>query len=165
MTGHLNQRLRTCAEQSEMGLNFADTPQACREAAAALNAVARANAATHDCYKDFDADAPDTIKDRNGEVVLAACRRCGRGEAQLEDEPCPALAEDAARWRALLNTARIRLLGAANLERDPRNWVHVGLELWSTYPGYTEQDYDRRPRAVEALVALTDDVMGRERRT
>lgn len=29
-------RLETCADQSEMGLNFAGTPQACREAASIL---------------------------------------------------------------------------------------------------------------------------------
>lgn len=44
----------------------------------------------HDLYKTGDADAPDAIKDRNGDIVLAACRKCGRGEAQLE-EPCISL--------------------------------------------------------------------------
>ena len=41
----------------------------------------------HDCYVDGDADAPDVIKDNNGEVVLDLCKRCGRGEVEL-DEPC-----------------------------------------------------------------------------
>ncbi len=41
----------------------------------------------HDIYKTGDPDAPDVIKDRNGEVVLSLCRRCGRGECEL-DEPC-----------------------------------------------------------------------------
>lgn len=45
---------------------------------------------THVLYKTGDADAPDAIKDRNGEVVLANCRLCGRGEAQLS-EPCDGL--------------------------------------------------------------------------
>lgn len=41
----------------------------------------------HDLYKNGDADAPDCIKDSNGEVVLGLCRVCGRGEIELK-EPC-----------------------------------------------------------------------------
>lgn len=41
----------------------------------------------HDLYKDGDPDAPDSIKDRNGEVVLGLCKACGRGEIELS-EPC-----------------------------------------------------------------------------
>jgi hypothetical protein len=41
----------------------------------------------HVLYKTGDADAPDVIKDRNGEVVLGLCRVCGRGEIELE-HPC-----------------------------------------------------------------------------
>lgn len=43
----------------------------------------------HDLYKTGDADAPNVIKDRNGEVVLGLCRRCGQAEADLEPM-CPA---------------------------------------------------------------------------
>lgn len=43
----------------------------------------------HDLYKTGDADAPDVIRDRNGEVVLAMCRRCGKGEIELK-QPCVA---------------------------------------------------------------------------
>ena len=39
--------------------------------------------AHHDLYKTGDKDAPDIIKDRNGEVVLELCRRCNLGEAEL----------------------------------------------------------------------------------
>lgn len=38
----------------------------------------------HILYKTGDKDAPDSIKDDNGEVVLGLCRVCGRGECQLE---------------------------------------------------------------------------------
>jgi hypothetical protein len=37
----------------------------------------------HNIYETGDHDAPEAIKDRNGEVVLGLCRRCGRGEADL----------------------------------------------------------------------------------
>lgn len=39
---------------------------------------------SHDLYETGDADAPEAIKDRNGEVTLGLCRRCGQGEADLE---------------------------------------------------------------------------------
>lgn len=41
----------------------------------------------HELYKTGDADAPDAIKDRNGEVVLAQCRKCGKAEIQLDESP------------------------------------------------------------------------------
>jgi hypothetical protein len=41
----------------------------------------------HDLYRTGDPDAPDSIKDGNGEVALGLCRVCGKGEAELE-EPC-----------------------------------------------------------------------------
>lgn len=47
------------------------------------------NNASHELYEIGDNDAPDYIKDRNGEVVLGFCRKCGRGEIELI-EPCEA---------------------------------------------------------------------------
>lgn len=41
----------------------------------------------HNLYREGDPGAPDSIKDRNGEIVLGLCKRCGRGEAELT-EPC-----------------------------------------------------------------------------
>lgn len=41
----------------------------------------------HVLYKREDPDVPDTIKDRNGDIVLGLCRICGKGEAELV-EPC-----------------------------------------------------------------------------
>lgn len=45
------------------------------------------NSPTHVLFKTCDNDAPDCIKDRNGEVVLGLCRLCNRGEIELS-EPC-----------------------------------------------------------------------------
>lgn len=43
--------------------------------------------ADHDLYTNADADKPSAICDRNGDVVLRLCKRCHRGEIELE-EPC-----------------------------------------------------------------------------
>ena len=42
----------------------------------------------HALYTTLDADRPDAICDRNGEVVLAKCRVCGGAEAALPTD-CP----------------------------------------------------------------------------
>lgn len=39
----------------------------------------------HDLYKTGDDDVPTSIMDRNGEVVLKMCRRCGLAENELDD--------------------------------------------------------------------------------
>jgi hypothetical protein len=41
----------------------------------------------HLLYGRYDRDAPDQIRDNNGEVCLGLCRRCGRAESELS-EPC-----------------------------------------------------------------------------
>jgi hypothetical protein len=47
----------------------------------------------HDLYKTGDDDAPDVIKDWNGEVVLALCRRCHKAEIDLVLR-CQPIAQD-----------------------------------------------------------------------
>ncbi len=38
----------------------------------------------HELYMTGDADAPECIKDRDGHVVLDLCRKCNRGESELD---------------------------------------------------------------------------------
>lgn len=42
----------------------------------------------HVLYTNADADAPDAIKDRHGDVVLGLCKVCGQAEGDLEKQ-CP----------------------------------------------------------------------------
>lgn len=42
----------------------------------------------HTLYVTGDSDAPEQIKDRNGEVVLAQCRVCGAAEIELDLKEC-----------------------------------------------------------------------------
>ena len=42
----------------------------------------------HDLWQDGDKDIPSSITDRNGQVTLGLCKRCGQGEADLEYD-CP----------------------------------------------------------------------------
>lgn len=43
-------------------------------------------------------------------------------------------ARDAARWRAFLGSARIRMLGSAGLKEPmPNNYAHLGMEIWTAY--------------------------------
>jgi hypothetical protein len=51
--------------------------------------------ADHMLYEQGDSDAPEIIKDANGDIVLSLCKRCGKGESELEgpckpaEPPCP----------------------------------------------------------------------------
>ena len=58
----------------------------------------------HELYKTGDADAPSQLLDRNGEVVLAQCRRCGCGEIELS-QPC--LPQEVAQKNLEANDARV----------------------------------------------------------
>jgi hypothetical protein len=52
--------------------------------------------------------------------------------------------QDAANWRALLGSARIRSLGSAGLTTPlPNNYGHMGLELWTTYQMPDGFDYEK----------------------
>ena len=42
----------------------------------------------HDLYITGDKDAPETIKDRNGEVVLQLCKVCSKAESELRNSKC-----------------------------------------------------------------------------
>lgn len=44
----------------------------------------------HVLYENCDDDAPSSIKDGNGDIVLGLCRICGAGEIELEQQ-CPPL--------------------------------------------------------------------------
>jgi hypothetical protein len=46
----------------------------------------------HALYTNADMDKPRAILDRNGEVVLGLCKRCGKAEVELS-EPCVQQAE------------------------------------------------------------------------
>lgn len=59
----------------------------------------------HELYTDADKDRPDSICDRNGQVALGLCKRCGKAEVEL-DEPCiPEPLTDALRWQFILKQA------------------------------------------------------------
>jgi hypothetical protein len=69
---------------------FMDQPEETELAAMAealVPFVAEDDAPQHDLYKDGDKDIPEQLVDRNGQVVLAQCKRCKRAESELS-QPC-----------------------------------------------------------------------------
>lgn len=66
-------------------------PEGCEIGAGELALVPGLN--THLLYETSDSDAPDCIKDRNGEVVLGLCKVCGKGESELSG-PCVPKSEE-----------------------------------------------------------------------
>jgi hypothetical protein len=50
---------------------------------------------SHELYTNADTDKPEAILDRNGEVVIGLCKRCGKGESELSGQ-CAQQAEPVA---------------------------------------------------------------------
>lgn len=78
-----------------------------------------------------------------------------------EDDP-EQLKVDAARWRALISSARIRALGSAGLYADTRykkhqGFAHLGLELWTEH---TDVLAAERETGVLWLTAYADIMRG-----
>lgn len=88
-------------------------------------------ATRHNLYLTGDPDAPASVKDGNGEVVLGLCRDCGKGESELSG-PCRwltpqvlSLARAAYDERAGRNCEKCKGKG----ERDVKNY-HGAWETW-----------------------------------
>lgn len=48
---------------------------------------------------------------------------------------------DARRWNALLNCARIRVIGSAGFNSEmPPDYRHMGIEIWTEHPAKTQGD-------------------------
>lgn len=55
---------------------------------AELRSLSNTIAATHTCYEKGDEGCPQSILDRNGDVVLGLCKHCGAGESELSQQVC-----------------------------------------------------------------------------
>lgn len=75
--------------------------------------------------------------------IASACADAGLSDSQCESllialhytpQSQPDSERDAERWRALLNSARIRMIGSAGLNQpEPNNYAHFGMEIWTRY--------------------------------
>lgn len=76
----------------------------------------------------------------------------------IENETTPTDDQrDAARWRALMQCQRLRMLGCAGF-KGLDDYRHLGLEIWTHY-GRTEELDKRSDEARELLTALADAVI------
>lgn len=58
----------------------------------------------------------------------------------------------AARWRALMGIARMRIMGSAGKLGVRGEYQHLGLELWTIYPGVTPEDSAESRKQLTAVV-------------
>lgn len=66
------------------------------------------------------------------------------------------LRKDAERWRALLDSQRIRVLGSAGL--GSKDYQHFGAEFWSTFPDVPEGESDYGKHVLTTYVdSITSD--------
>ena len=80
----------------------------------------------HILYQTGDQDAPDVIKDGNGEVVLGLCRVCGRAEVEL-DEPCTP-------WRPIDTVPMLQQVLLCH-NKQGNAWIAIGVIYPKSGPG------------------------------
>ena len=93
------------------------------------------NSSEHDLRDDVD--APDSARDRNGEVVLGLCRRCGRAEVDLQ---IPCLSADEAIERLIRLTTEPVVLKRVPFGRSrglPWEQMDDGFLHWVLNPSRT----------------------------
>lgn len=87
----------------------------------------------HRLYKTRDADAPESIKDRNGDVVLDLCRDCGAGESELQED-CEKHRLKSLDEKQLINEMSVVITGSimdlieAVVKQRVRQWIEFIVE-------------------------------------
>lgn len=97
-------------------------------------------------HKHFD-QTPDIIKRADSAELELVKVKAALSAAQL----------DATRWRALLSSPAIRILGHAGLQDDKPidgHYCHFGMEIWSHYEPY----YDNK-KAGEVITRYADNMI------
>lgn len=96
---------------------------------------------------------PTTAETARGDIVdrIDACIKTTHADNV-------SLATDAARWRAFIGSARLRMLGSAGLFDDQDGYAHVGLEAWTKHEPFDGADKEHAT-AVDWLTRYTDIAM------
>jgi hypothetical protein len=81
----------------------------------------------HDLYKDGDTGIPEQITDRNGQVELALCKRCGKAEIELSG-PCVTEREKALREAAAIAYSAVYSGDYPSSDTDARDDVARWIE-------------------------------------
>ena len=124
----------------------------------ALTGTSCACAKGHVLYERDDADAPDVIKDRKGDITLGLCKICGKGEAELVEscEPSDSRILDWLQDMHNLHT-QVEALYVVDGYRVALTWndepMHEfhGESLREAYKAAMSYDYDRDKRRFRKL--------------
>jgi len=87
---------------------------------------------THTLYMTGDANCPEAILDHNGEVVLALCKTCGKGESDLS---AGCISEDRERLADCLRKVRTYMKTQMDYEGQ-RLWMEIIDTLRATNMEY-----------------------------
>lgn len=122
-------------------------------------------APAHDLYTDADKDRPEQICDSNGQVVLALCKRCGKGECEL-DELCaktpPAVELKKGEVAVSISDAEKVIAVAYGVPAKSVDFVNAGFDTDGAEPDHF---IVRKPAIVQNLdaaeerIASADDEM------
>ena len=99
----------------------------------------------------------DLDVERRKAATLSISRDDMKYRAEAAEAALSAVQLDATRWRALLSSPAIRILGHAGLQDDKPidgHYCHFGMEIWSHYEPY----YDNK-KAGEVITRYADNMI------
>lgn len=100
-----------------------------------------------------------------GFITLDAARNLKEGNYQLYRHAQPVVPDDvqrdAKRWRALLGSARIRILGSAGFDATAHpgenpDYRHFGMEIWTHYPNWL---HEKNEYGIDTLTQYADAML------
>lgn len=89
----------------------------------------------------------------------------GEPRLHIKDQPAPVVPDDvqrdAKRWRALLGSARIRILGSAGFDATAHpgenpDYRHFGMEIWTHYPNWL---HEKNEYGIDTLTQYADAML------
>lgn len=104
----------------------------------------------HLLYKTGDVNVPKSILDSNGEVVLALCINCGRGEIELDEHPT---CDNALRLKEALDLAERHMNEKHAIQKLLRDLHEAIVDYRSHVPPGTKIPLYLRQKLEDALTA------------
>lgn len=89
----------------------------------------------------------------------------GEPRLHIKEQPAPVVPDDvqrdAKRWRALLGSARIRILGSAGFDATAHpgenpDYRHFGMEIWTHYPNWL---HEKNEYGIDTLTQYADAML------
>lgn len=117
-----------------------------------------------------DRPLPGDPVDTFTQAEVDELRRKWEAQYTVQGEPITDLQRDAERWRALMSSQRIRVMGSAGFQRVDGKFIapsvdhaylHMGVEFWSVHESKHPSEEFPQDRCRDQLTAYVDHLRSR----